>query len=121
MTKGYDELHGLLYKVLIYQLSVSFLSEVMFVDCIKVYTFAALQFHIKNMKRILGLLITTIGILLIGSFFIFTPNHAFNPADSVSGVQASAGIVYGGFITFGVGMVIFISTLPFAGEKSKNA
>ena len=92
-----------------------------FVDCIKVYTFAALQFHIKNMKRILGLLITTIGILLIGSFFIFTPNHAFNPADSVSGVQASAGIVYGGFITFGVGMVIFISTLPFAGEKSKNA
>lgn len=93
----------------------------MFVDCIKVYTFAALQVHINNMKKILGLLITAVGILIIAGYFIFTPNHAFNPADSISGVDASAGIVYGGFVTFGIGMVIFISSLPYAGEKAKNA
>ena len=73
------------------------------------------------MKKTLGLLITAVGILIIAGYFIFTPNHAFNPADSISGVDASAGIVYGGFITFGVGMVTFISTLPYAGAKSKKA
>ncbi|WP_183559687.1 hypothetical protein [Mucilaginibacter sp. SP1R1] len=73
------------------------------------------------MKKILGLLITAIGILMIGGYFVFTPNHAFNPADSISGIDASAGLVYTGFITFGIGMVIFISTLPYAGAKSDNA
>ncbi|WP_429392864.1 hypothetical protein [Mucilaginibacter lappiensis] len=73
------------------------------------------------MKKTLGLLITAIGILIVGGYIAFTPNHAFNPADSVSGIDASAGIVYGGFVTFGIGMVIFISSLPYAGQKSKNA
>ena len=75
-------------------------------------------FKTSNMK-ILGLLITTIGILIVGGSFVFTPSHAFNAADSISGVNASAGLAYVGFITFGVGMVLFISTLPYAGEKSK--
>ncbi|WPU91208.1 hypothetical protein SNE25_17975 [Mucilaginibacter sabulilitoris] len=73
------------------------------------------------MKRTIGLLITTIGILIVGGYIAFTPNHAYNPGDSVSGIDASAGIVYAGFITFGLGMVTFISSLPYAGEKSKNA
>ncbi|WP_143014051.1 hypothetical protein [Mucilaginibacter pineti] len=71
------------------------------------------------MKKILGLLITTIGILVVGGSFVFTPSHAFNAADSISGVNASAALAYGGFVTFGIGMVIFISTLPYEGEKSK--
>lgn len=75
----------------------------------------------NNMKKTLGLLITAVGILVIAGYFIFTPNHAFNPADSISGIDASAGIVYGGFITFGIGMVLFISTLPYAGAKAKKA
>jgi energy-coupling factor transporter transmembrane protein EcfT len=79
------------------------------------------SYTLLNMKKIIGLLITAIGILIIGGYFAFTPNHAFNPADSTSGIDAHAGIVYGGFITFGIGMVIFISTLPYAGEKAKQS
>jgi hypothetical protein len=73
------------------------------------------------MKKILGLLITAVGILIIGGCLIFTPNHAFNPSDSISGIDASAGLMYGGFVTFGIGLVLYISTLPYSGQKTKNA
>ncbi|MDB5031255.1 hypothetical protein [Mucilaginibacter sp.] len=71
------------------------------------------------MKKTLGLVITAIGILIIAGAFIFTPEHALNPADSGSGISASAGLAYSGFIIFGIGIVLYISSLPYAGEKTK--
>lgn len=69
------------------------------------------------MKKTLGLIITLIGIVIVGGSFIFTPDHALNLADSNSGLSASAGLAYGGFIVFGIGIVLYISSLPLAGEK----
>jgi hypothetical protein len=69
------------------------------------------------MKKTLGLVITAIGILIIAGGFTFTPPHALNPGDSVNGINASALLVFGGFITFGIGIVLYISSLPYAGEK----
>jgi hypothetical protein len=69
------------------------------------------------MKKILSLLITFAGILIVAYGFIFTPAHSFNAVDSNSGVQASAGLVFGGLIIFGAGLIIYMSTLPYAGEK----
>ena len=71
------------------------------------------------MKKTLSLLITAIGILIIVGAFVFTPPHALNGVDSNSGINASAVLAYSGFITFGVGIVLYISSLPFAGEKTK--
>ena len=69
------------------------------------------------MKKTLGLIITAIGILVIAGGFTLTPPHALNPADSENGIHASAMLVFGGFITFGIGIVLYISSLPYAGEK----
>jgi hypothetical protein len=69
------------------------------------------------MKKILGLAITFAGILAVAGGFIFTPKHTFNPADSVSGLDASAPLVFGGLVVFGIGLVIYMGTLPFAGER----
>lgn len=77
------------------------------------------RFELLNMKKTLGLALTIIGILIIAGGFTFTPPHSLNPGDSVNGVAASAPLVFGGFITFGIGLVVFISSLPFAGEKTK--
>ncbi len=71
------------------------------------------------MKKTLGLIITIIGILIVAGAFTFTPVRALNPADSGSGLSASAGLSYAGFITFGIGIVLYISSLPYAGEKNK--
>jgi hypothetical protein len=73
------------------------------------------------MKKILGLAVTLIGILIIGGGFVLTPAHAYNPADSISGVNASAALVFSGFITFGAGLVIFISSQPYAGERNRQS
>ncbi|HTH82341.1 MAG TPA: hypothetical protein VL490_05380 [Mucilaginibacter sp.] len=69
------------------------------------------------MKKTLGLIITAVGILIVAGAFTLTPPHALNPADSISGINASAGLTYAGFITFGIGIVLYISSLPLAGEK----
>jgi hypothetical protein len=69
------------------------------------------------MKKTLGLVITAVGILIVVGAFSFTPPHALNPADSVNGINASAVLTYCGFITFGIGIVLYISSLPYAGEK----
>jgi hypothetical protein len=71
------------------------------------------------MKKTLGLIITLIGILIVASAFVFTPDHALNAADSGNGISASAVLAFSGFITFGIGIVLYISSLPLAGEKSK--
>jgi hypothetical protein len=71
------------------------------------------------MKKTLSLVLTAIGILIIAGSFTFTPSHALNAGDSNSGINASAMLAYGGFITFGVGIVLYISSLPFAGEKTR--
>ncbi len=71
------------------------------------------------MKKTLGLIITAIGIIIIVGAFSLTPDHALNAADSGSGLSASAGLSYGGFIIFGIGIVLYISALPLAGEKNK--
>ncbi|MDN3584166.1 hypothetical protein [Mucilaginibacter flavus] len=73
------------------------------------------------MKKILGLAVTFAGILAIAYGFIFTPKHTFNAADSVNGLDASAALVFAGFVTFGIGLVIFMGSLPYAGEKKAQA
>ncbi|MCS3734740.1 hypothetical protein [Mucilaginibacter dorajii] len=73
------------------------------------------------MKKILGLAVTFAGILAVAYGFIFTPKHTFNAADSVSGLDASAALVFSGLIVFGIGLVIFMGTLPYAGEKKAEA
>jgi hypothetical protein len=69
--------------------------------------------------KTLGLIITAIGILIVVGAFVLTPVHALNAGDSGNGISASAPLTYGGFITFGIGIVIYISSLPLAGEKTK--
>lgn len=71
------------------------------------------------MKKTLGLIITAVGMLIIAYAFTFTPVRALNLADSGSGLSASAGLTYGGFIVFGIGIVLYISSLPLAGEKNR--
>ena len=65
----------------------------------------------------LGLVIALVGLAIIAGCFFLTPPHALNPADSESGIDASAMATYGGFIVFGVGIVMYISSLPFANQK----
>ncbi|MFD0748942.1 hypothetical protein ACFQZS_02240 [Mucilaginibacter calamicampi] len=65
----------------------------------------------------LGLVIALVGLAIIAGCFFLTPPHSLNPADSESGIHASAMATYGGFIVFGVGIVMYISSLPFANEK----
>ena len=65
----------------------------------------------------LGLIITFIGLLIVAGGILLTPNHAYHPVDSVSGINASAGLVYGGFIVFGLGLAVYTATLKLAGEK----
>ncbi|WP_448699456.1 hypothetical protein ACFGVR_20830 [Mucilaginibacter sp. AW1-3] len=72
------------------------------------------------MTKILSLLITFIGIAIVAGGFIFTPAHSFNAVDSNSGISASAGLVFGGLIVFGAGLIWYMSTTPFAGEKDKK-
>jgi hypothetical protein len=72
------------------------------------------------MKKTLGLIITLIGIIIVVGAFSLTPDHALNPADSVNGINASAPLTYCGFVTFGVGIVLYISSLPLAGEKRQQ-
>jgi hypothetical protein len=83
----------------------------------KVYIFAAYSFQLFHMKKILSLLITFTGIIIVAGGFIFTPAHSFNAVDSNSGLSASAGLVFGGLIVFGGGLIWYMSTLPYAGEK----
>jgi hypothetical protein len=72
------------------------------------------------MKRTLGLGITALGLLMIAVGFIFTPRHGFNALDSVNGIESAPGLVYGGFIVFGIGLVIFTATIAYYGTKTKN-
>jgi|AraplaCL_Cvi_mCL_1032061.scaffolds.fasta_scaffold28220_2 hypothetical protein len=74
----------------------------------------------NDMKRTLGLIITLVGILIVAGAFVLTPDHALNAADSGNGISASAPLAYGGFITFGIGIVLYISSLPLAGEKRQQ-
>jgi hypothetical protein len=72
------------------------------------------------MKRTLGLGVTAIGLLMIAGGFIFTPAHTLNPFDSASGTSSAPGLVYGGFIVFGIGLVIFTATIEYYGTKDRN-
>ena len=55
--------------------------------------------------KILGLIVTFVGILTLAGSFILTPSHAFNAADSISGLDASAALAYGGVVVFGLGVI----------------
>ncbi len=72
------------------------------------------------MKRTLGLCILILGILIIAGGFSLTPPHSLNPADSDNSIKANAGLVFGGFITFGIGVVLFVSTIPYAAERTRS-
>lgn len=86
---------------------------------IKTQSLYICAFEYLNMKKTLGLIITAIGILIIAGAFTLIPVHAVNAGDSVSGINAGAGLTYSGFIIFGIGIVLYISSLPYAGEKTK--
>jgi hypothetical protein len=70
--------------------------------------------------KFLGICIIAIGILTVAGSFILTPTHSFNAVDSNSGISASAGLVYGGLIVFGIGLVMYMTSVPYAGEKNKS-
>ena len=69
--------------------------------------------------KFLGICIIAIGILTVAGSFILTPAHSFNPMDSNSGLSSSAGLVYGGLVVFGIGLVMYMTSVPFAGEKNE--
>jgi len=71
------------------------------------------------MKKTLGLIITAIGLLTVAGAFTLTPPHSLNFGDSVSSVHASAALTFTGVVIFGIGIVLYISSLPYAGEKAK--
>ncbi len=73
------------------------------------------------MKKTLGLAITVLGLLIIGGGFIFTASNHRSIFDSASSLNAAAGLVYGGFIVFGIGLILFASTIEFAGTKAKRS
>jgi hypothetical protein len=72
------------------------------------------------MKKTLGLGITALGILMIVAGFLFTPAHTLNPFDSNNGTNSAPGLVYGGFIVFGIGLVIYTATIAYYGTKDRN-
>lgn len=61
------------------------------------------------MKRTLGLALALIGILLVASALIFTPNHS-NPVDSTNGLSFGTIVFFTSEIVFGAGVVIYAST-----------
>ena len=67
--------------------------------------------------KTLGLIITFVGLAIIAGCFFLTPPHSLNGADSENGIHASAALTFGGFIVFGVGVVMYISSLPFSNQK----
>ena len=67
--------------------------------------------------KYLGILLVIVGVLAVAAGFILTPAHSFNPVDSNSGLQNAAGQVYGGLIVFGVGLVMYMTSVPYAGQK----
>lgn len=69
--------------------------------------------------KFLGICIIAIGILGVAAGFILTPKHSFNPVDSNSGLDAAAGQVYGCLVVFGIGLVLYMTSIPYAGEKNK--
>lgn len=72
------------------------------------------------MKRTLGLVITVLGLLIIAGGFIFTASPSHTPFDSASSTNAAAGLVYGGFIVFGIGLILYATTIEFAGTSTKR-
>ena len=72
------------------------------------------------MKKNLGLLIALIGIVIAGGAMVFTPNHALNPADSNSGLDASATLFFSALIVFGAGVVIYANSLAPNSKKQIN-
>lgn len=69
------------------------------------------------MKKNLGLLIAFIGIFTAGAAMVFTPNHTLNPADSVSGLNASAALFFSALIIFGAGVVIYANAVAPNSKK----
>jgi len=65
----------------------------------------------------LGLLIAFIGICTAGAAMVFTPNHALNAGDSVSGVSASAALFFSALIVFGAGVVIYAGSVVTNSKK----
>jgi hypothetical protein len=63
------------------------------------------------MKKNLGLLIALAGILVVLYSLFFTPNHSFNPVDSNSGLDSSALMFFTAIIVFGIGVVIYASSI----------
>lgn len=78
------------------------------------------SFESIYMKRTLGLGITALGILMIVGGFVFTPAHSLNPFDSNSGTDSASGLVYGGFIVFGIGLVIYSATIAYFGTAERE-
>lgn len=68
------------------------------------------------MKKILGLAIALIGILIAGGAMVFTPQHTLNLADSNNGTSASAALFFSALIVFGAGVVIYATSVPTNSE-----
>ena len=69
------------------------------------------------MKKNLGLIIAFIGICTAAALMVFTPNHALNAGDSVSGINASAALFFSALIVFGAGVVIYAGAVAHNSEK----
>jgi len=67
--------------------------------------------------KFLGIILVIVGVLAVAAGFILTPAHSFNVVDSNSGLDTAAGQVYGGLIVFGVGLVLYMTSVPYAGQK----
>jgi hypothetical protein len=72
------------------------------------------------MKKTLGLGITVLGLLMIAGGFIFTASNSRGIFDSASSLNSAAGLVYSGFIVFGIGLILFATTIEFAGTEAKR-
>jgi len=48
---------------------------------------------------------------------VFTPNHALNAGDSVSGISASAPLFFSSLIVFGAGVVIYAGSVITNSQK----
>ncbi len=72
------------------------------------------------MKKTLGLGITVLGLLLIAGGFIFTASNHRSIFDSASSLNSAAGLVYSGFIVFGIGLIVFATTIEFAGTQARR-
>lgn len=72
------------------------------------------------MKKNIGLIILTLGALIIVGSVVLTPAQSYNPADSTNGTEAAAAVFFGGVAVLGIGIVMFANALPSYKERSQQ-